>query len=100
MIPTLLGVMVVTFAITQFVPGGPVEKMIGEIEGLRGAGGEVGTGSASMYRGDSGLDEEKNLSTAETLWLRPAARVPFCQDDEEFYRLRFRHLLLPSSKCC
>ncbi len=42
MIPTLFGVMVVTFAITQFVPGGPVEKMIGEIEGLqrRWRGGE------------------------------------------------------------
>ncbi len=59
MIPTLLGVMVVTFAITQFVPGGPVEKMIGEIEGVRGGGGEVGASSTSLYRGDSGLDEEK-----------------------------------------
>jgi microcin C transport system permease protein len=59
MFPTLLGVMVVTFAITQFVPGGPVEKMIGEIEGVRGGGGEVGASSTSLYRGDSGLDEEK-----------------------------------------
>ena len=31
MIPTLFGVMIITFIITQFVPGGPVEKMIGEI---------------------------------------------------------------------
>ena len=59
MIPTLLGVMVVTFAITQFVPGGPVEKMIGEIEGLSGGGAEVGANSSTMYRGDSGLDIEK-----------------------------------------
>jgi microcin C transport system permease protein len=59
MIPTLLGVMVITFVITQFVPGGPVEKMIGEIEGVSGGGGEVRAGSSTLYRGNSGLDEEK-----------------------------------------
>ena len=59
MIPTLFGVMVITFVITQFVPGGPVEKIIAEIEGLSGGGGEVKTGSSSLYRGKSGLDQEK-----------------------------------------
>lgn len=59
MIPTLIGVMVITFAITQFVPGGPVEKMIGEIEGIGGGGGEVGARVSGLYRGDSGLDSEK-----------------------------------------
>ncbi len=59
MIPTLFGVMVITFVITQFVPGGPVEKMIGEIEGVSGRGGEVGTGGSSLYRGNSGLDSDK-----------------------------------------
>jgi microcin C transport system permease protein len=58
MIPTLLGVMVITFIITQFVPGGPVEKMIGEIEGFGGAG-EVGFDSSTLYRGGSGLDSER-----------------------------------------
>ncbi len=59
MIPTLFGVMVITFVITQFVPGGPVEKMIAEIEGVA-AGGEVGGGAAGgLYRGDSGLDSDK-----------------------------------------
>lgn len=58
MIPTLLGVMIITFIITQFVPGGPVEKMIGEIEGF-GGGGEVGSDTSTLYRGDSGLDSEK-----------------------------------------
>ena len=41
MIPTLFGVMFITFVITQFVPGGPVEKMMAQIEG-RGAGGPGG----------------------------------------------------------
>jgi len=59
MVPTLFGVMVITFIVTQFVPGGPVEKMIAEIEGVAG-GGEIGSSSAAnLYRGDSGLDAEK-----------------------------------------
>ena len=28
MIPTLLGVLTLTFAVVQFVPGGPVEQMV------------------------------------------------------------------------
>ncbi len=59
MIPTLVGVMIITFAITQFVPGGPVEKMIAQIEGFNKSGGEVRTVSSGMYRGDSGLDSER-----------------------------------------
>ena len=60
MVPTLFGVMVITFAITQFVPGGPVEKMIGEIEGLKaGVGRRDDRPIFTLYRGDSGLDQEK-----------------------------------------
>lgn len=57
MIPTLFGIMLVTFIVTQFVPGGPVEKMVAEIEGQGQAGVEAASGSA--YRGDMGLDEER-----------------------------------------
>ncbi|MDG1295355.1 MAG: microcin ABC transporter permease, partial [Planktomarina sp.] len=32
-IPTLLGVMVVNFALIQFVPGGPVEQVLAQLEG-------------------------------------------------------------------
>ncbi len=58
MVPTLLGVMVITFMVTQFVPGGPVEKLIAEMEGL-GEAGEVGGGSSSLYRAASGLNTER-----------------------------------------
>jgi len=58
MIPTLFGVMVITFTVTQFVPGGPVEKMIAEIEGI-GAGGEMVAATTNAYRGNSGLDKVK-----------------------------------------
>jgi microcin C transport system permease protein len=59
MIPTLFGVMLITFAVTQFVPGGPVERLVAQIEGHGKGGGEVGAVTSSMYRGDSGLDHEK-----------------------------------------
>ena len=32
-IPTLLGIMVINFGLTQFVPGGPVEQVLARIEG-------------------------------------------------------------------
>jgi microcin C transport system permease protein len=57
MIPTLFGVMLLTFIVTQFVPGGPVEQLLSQMEGL-GNGGEV-AGAPSMYRGDSGLDDAR-----------------------------------------
>ena len=37
MIPTLLGVLTLTFAVIQFVPGGPVEQMVHELR--KGASG-------------------------------------------------------------
>jgi microcin C transport system permease protein len=67
MIPTLLGVMLLTFAIAQFVPGGPIEQIIAEIENPAGqtardtgSGGELQGGGKtnSKYRGASGLDPE------------------------------------------
>lgn len=57
MIPTLFGVMLLTFIVTQFVPGGPVEQLLSQMEGL-GHGGEVAA-TPSMYRGDSGLDDAR-----------------------------------------
>jgi microcin C transport system permease protein len=55
MIPTLFGVMLLTFLVTQFVPGGPVEQLMSQMEGL-GKGGEVAASGTSLYRGGSGLD--------------------------------------------
>lgn len=71
MIPTLLGIMIVSFAIIQFVPGGPVERMIAELQGhgndatsrFTGGGSETSgaptsTGESSLYKGSQGLDPE------------------------------------------
>jgi microcin C transport system permease protein len=58
MIPTLIGVLLITFVVIQFVPGGPVEQLISQIQG-HGAGGEASGTTTGLYRGDSGLDNEK-----------------------------------------
>jgi microcin C transport system permease protein len=69
-IPTLIGIMLLSFTVVQFAPGGPVEQIIAEITGqdggdrLSGGNNEVGsfdTGgsdSTSRYRGAQGLDPE------------------------------------------
>ena len=58
MIPTLFGVMLITFTITQFVPGGPVERMMTQLENH--GGGEAAAGSGvGLYQGNQGLDSDR-----------------------------------------
>lgn len=58
MIPTLFGILLITFAITQFVPGGPVEQMVAQLQGIEsGAEGPSSTGSG--YRGRQGVDAKR-----------------------------------------
>ncbi|MEW6444975.1 MAG: microcin C ABC transporter permease YejB [Pseudomonadota bacterium] len=59
MIPTVLGVLLITFAVTQFVPGGPVEQMVHQLQHGGREGGEVSAGAEGLYRGAQGLDEER-----------------------------------------
>ena len=61
MIPTLLGVMLITFVIIQFVPGGPVEQMVAQLQGRQGGvegGGAAAPPAAGVggYRGRQGVD--------------------------------------------
>ncbi|MFV0437680.1 MAG: microcin C ABC transporter permease YejB [Desulfopila sp.] len=67
MIPTLVGVMLITFTVTQFVPGGPVEKLIAEMEGLGPGGGETAGAARSFYRGDAGINAER-IAALERLY--------------------------------
>jgi len=55
MIPTLLGVLLMTFVVIQFVPGGPVEQMVAQLQG-RDSGGEGAAASGAGYRGRQGVD--------------------------------------------
>ncbi|MBV9755105.1 MAG: microcin C ABC transporter permease YejB [Hyphomicrobiales bacterium] len=71
MIPTLFGIMLVAFAIVQFAPGGPVERIIAQLQGneagssrVSGGGGDFSsaaraqTSGQSAYRGAQGIDPE------------------------------------------
>ena len=53
MLPTLLGVLLITFVVTQFVPGGPVEQYIAESRRVGGGG------DTSAYRGGQGVSPQR-----------------------------------------
>ena len=64
-IPTLFGIMVINFTLTQFVPGGPIEQIIAQIEGggdvfegISGGGSEALEASDDSYVGSRGLPKE------------------------------------------
>ncbi|WMS45091.1 microcin C ABC transporter permease YejB [Acuticoccus sp. MNP-M23] len=72
MFPTIFGIMLISFAIVQFAPGGPVDKVVAQIRGTdvaataRVSGGTASGdfagsaqgGEGSTYRGAQGLDPE------------------------------------------
>ncbi|WP_413875562.1 microcin C ABC transporter permease YejB [Albidovulum sp.] len=68
MIPTLFGIMLINFTLTQFVPGGPIEQILARIEGegdvfknIAGggdAGAEQQVGGDERYAGARGLPPE------------------------------------------
>ena len=58
MVPTLLGVLLLTFVVIQFVPGGPVEQYLAEAKSsATGSGAAEGGGLG--YRGGQGVDPKK-----------------------------------------
>ncbi|RIX76055.1 microcin C ABC transporter permease YejB [Acidovorax cavernicola] len=57
MIPTLLGVIVITFGVIQFVPGGPVQQYL--IESRVAAGGSGADSGGGTYRGGQGVDPKR-----------------------------------------
>jgi microcin C transport system permease protein len=67
-IPTLLGIMIINFALTQFVPGGPIQQVAARLEGggdsiaaVVGTGADAGqeaAGAESDYIGARGLPPE------------------------------------------
>lgn len=75
MIPTLFGIMLISFVVIQFAPGGPVERIIAQLQGMdggatqriSGGGGDLAGGgqsfggggeATSTYRGAQGLDPQ------------------------------------------
>jgi len=58
MVPTLIGVLTLTFVVTQFVPGGPVEQVMTQLRHGAGGGGEAGAGGGG-YHGSQGIDPQQ-----------------------------------------
>jgi microcin C transport system permease protein len=69
MIPTILGILLISFVIVQFAPGGPVERVLAQLQGLdQSTSGRIGAGANDLsstmqaqsadatYRGSQGLD--------------------------------------------
>jgi len=97
MIPTLLGIMFVSFVVVQFAPGGPVERVIAQLTGSEtsassrisgsaggdfGARGQLQGGSQmdaanSKYRGAQGLDPEFIKSLEKQFGFDQPAYVRF-----------------------
>ena len=63
MVPTLFGVLLLTFVVIQFVPGGPVEQYMAEAKAGLGTGAEGGL----AYRGSQGVDP-KRLEEIQALY--------------------------------
>ena len=101
-IPTLVGIMIINFALTQFVPGGPIEQVLARVEGggdsiqaIAGgsdAGAEQQQGADGGYVGARGLDPDF-LAELEVQFGfarfvcepgftgEPSAKAPECQKE-------------------
>ena len=102
-IPTLIGIMIVNFTLTQFVPGGPIEQVIARIEGeadsLRNfaGGGDAGGGQGGVD--DSGYQGARGISPDQLAQLEidmgfsrlvcepgfagtPSVRAPECRAEK------------------
>src|SRR5258705_10784705 len=82
MIPTLLGVLLITFIVIQFVPGGPVEQMVAQLQGRDAGGGEAGgrAGAAAPgtgYRGRQGVDAPKGEEIKKLYGFRQPPHARF-----------------------
>jgi microcin C transport system permease protein len=74
MIPTILGIMLIAFTIVQFAPGGPVERIIAQLQGfdvggsrVGGGGGDVGQAAQSQQAGGGGGDASSKYRGAQGL---------------------------------
>ncbi len=89
MIPTLFGILLITFVIIQFVPGGPVEQMVAQLQGVQA--GLEGGGSPAMaaeggYRGRQGVDAARVEEIKKLYGFDKPAHERFVQMIGQFAR--------------
>lgn len=62
MVITLLGIILLNFALVQFMPGGPVEQMVARMSGKSGntfgGGGDISGGGSNVINFQGGIDPE------------------------------------------
>ena len=97
MIPTLLGIMLINFILIQFVPGGPIETILAQIENetsatdrISGGGSEAGGGSSeSKYQGARGLPEDFIKDLEKQFGFDKPAHVRFFQMMTNYLQFNF-----------
>jgi len=93
MIPTLFGILLITFVVIQFVPGGPVEQMVSQLQGREGGieGGGAPAGPAAPgaggYRGRQGVDAARVEEIKKLYGFDKPAHERFVQMIGQFARL-------------
>ncbi|MBL8370788.1 MAG: ABC transporter permease subunit [Burkholderiaceae bacterium] len=85
MIPTLFGVLLLTFVVIQFVPGGPVEQMVSQLQG-RDTGGEGAAVTGAGYRGRQGVDAARIAEIRQLYGFDKPAPERFWQMLNQFVR--------------
>jgi microcin C transport system permease protein len=117
-IPTLLGVMIINFALTQYMPGGPVDQALARLEGsgdslegIAGSGDDVGgEEDNSGYIGARGLPPDfiaelevqygfARITCAEGFTGTPSVKAPECKKElipasERFFIMMGNYLTL------
>ena len=89
MIPTLFGILLITFVVIQFVPGGPVEQMVYQLQGREGGAEGAPAARASgpgAYRGRQGVDAAKVEEIKKLYGFDKPAPARFIQMIGQFAR--------------
>lgn len=97
MIPTLIGIMLINFTLIQFVPGGPIERIISQLENdssatdrITGGGAEVQSGGEStIYEGARGLPPELIADLEKQFNLDKPAYQRFFLMMGDYFRFEF-----------
>ena len=105
-IPTLIGIMLINFAVVQVVPGGPVEQMIaqmtgtavestarfsgaGESENLNNFDSSNTSNFDSKYRGAQGLDPDIIKEIEEMYGMNRPAHIRFFSMMKDYLTFNF-----------
>lgn len=115
-IPTLFGIMLINFALTQFVPGGPIEQVAARLEGegdalksVSGEGADAGQQAADEgYIGARGLPPEflaqlevqfgfARIVCDEGFTGKPSVKAPECRKEkipaaERFFTMMWNYM--------